>query len=360
MKILFVNTNIGYGGASKIIVWVANQFAKHNHDVIFYTFRNKSVNQILHPKVTLIQETIEESTGFWGMFKTIFKLHNLINRNKIDIAIAFLSPSQLRLAIASIGTKSKLIFSHRGDPTRLSSSGFKNRIIVKINTLAFNSADAFVFQTVEAKTCFSNKVQLKSKVIANPISPLSRTLIRKGNVLKKIVNVGRLDIIQKRQDLLIHAFNKISNNYPNYVLEFYGDGPDENELREMAMNNPRIHFMGNTNQVAEAIQNASMFILSSDFEGIPNALLEAMSIGVPCISTDCSPGGAALLIKHKENGLLTKRGDIDEIAKSISFYIENPEIAERYGKEGMRVIETFSEDRISSLWLDFINKQLSK
>lgn len=195
-------------------------------------------------------------------------------------------------------------------------------------------------------------------MICNPIYPLVRTIPRAGNVTKDIVCVARLDIKQKRQDLLINAFNIISNKYPEYKLKLYGDGfaYDEKKLKEKASDNSNIIFMGATTDVSSAIQNAAFFVLSSDYEGIPKALLEAMSIGVPCISTDCSPGGAAMLIQNKKNGLLVPRNNANALADAMEYIICHPVEAELMGKNGMYVCDAFSEKKISEKWLSFIEK----
>ena len=104
------------------------------------------------------------------------------------------------------------------------------------------------------------------------------------------------------------------------------------------------------------ISYAAFFVLSSDYEGIPNALLEAMSIGVPCISTDCSPGGAAMLIQNKKNGLLVSRNNANALADAMEYIICHPVEAELMGKNGMYVCDAFSEKTISEKWLSFIEK----
>ena len=282
-------------------------------------------------------------------------MHRFIKNEKFDVAVGFLSPSQLRLALACLGTKTKLIFSHRGDPYQHGQGG-NSSFIGKLSSWAFNRADWYVFQTPMAQKAFSEAIRNRSCVIANVISPLVRNKDRNEGVEKRIVSVGRLDIRQKRQDLLIEAFAQVVKKYPDYTLELYGDGSDEQLLKEKASNCPQIHFMGKTMDVASAIQQATMLVLSSDFEGIPNALLEAMSIGVPCVSTDCSPGGASMLIENGVNGLLVPKGDVDGLEKAMIWFIEHPEEREEMGKQGMKVNENYSGDRIKTAWLSVIEK----
>lgn len=356
MKILFLNSNIGYGGASKMIVWVANQCAKKGHDVTFLTYREKNIYQTLSPQVKLIQESLEDINGSGNPIATVKWLHRFIKKYRFDLGVAFLTPSILRMAIAAKGTNMKLVFSQRGDPyygTKCKS--LKSKIIYLLNTWAFNQANGYVFQTQMAQTYYDKTIQDRSIVIPNPIRPLQRTEERKGNIRKSFVAVGRLDLKQKRQDLMIEAFNIISDKYPDFKLEIYGDGEDEERVKLLAASNPNIHLMGKTRNVVEAIQNAWATILSSDFEGIPNALLESMSLGVPSISTDCSPGGAAMLIRNKENGLLTPRGDAKALAEAMEYTILHHEETEEMARVGQEVNELYSEDKISDRWNSFLD-----
>lgn len=357
MKLLFLNTDIGYGGAEKMIVWLANKCVEKGHQVSFFTYRDNRVMQPLSPQVKHLHVQLESGGAGLSMFKTARYLHQYINEEKFDAGIAFLSPSMLRLAMAAVGTKMKLLFSHRADPYyRVKQKSMKLKVFGRMNIWAFKQADYYVFQTSMAQAYFSNVIQQRSTVIANPIHPLVRTVEREGNIERKIVTVGRLDLKQKRQDVLIEAFNDISAKYPNYELEIYGNGEDEALIKNMAKTNDHIKLMGKTSKVAEVIQNAAVFVLSSDFEGIPNALLEAMSIGVPCVAADCSPGGASMLIHNKKNGLLVPSSNAKALAEAISFMLDNKQEAEQMALEAMKVNDIYSEDIISEEWMKVIEK----
>ncbi len=356
MKLLFLNTNIGYGGASKMIVWVANQCVKKGHDVTFLTYRDKKVCQTLNPQVKLVQESLEVENGCRNTIATVKWLHKFINTYRFDLGVAFLSPSILRMAIAAKCTKMKVVFSQRGDPYYADKyKSIKSEAVNLLNTWAFNQADGYVFQTQMAQAYYDKAIQNRSVVIPNPIRQMQRTEERCGNIRNSFVAVGRLDLKQKRQDLMIEAFNIISAKYPDFKLEIYGDGEDKEKVKLLAASNKNIHLMGKTSNVVEAIQNAWATILSSDFEGIPNALLESMSLGVPSISTDCSPGGAAMLIRNKENGLLTPRGDVKALAEAMEYTILHHEETEEMAIVGQEVNELYSEDKISDRWNSFLD-----
>lgn len=351
-KVLFLNTNIGYGGASKIMVWVANSLAGNNYNVTFVTYRDDDIQQPLSPKVNFVYLPLEShESGKTNALRTSYKLRKFIKDNDFDFAIGFLSPSQLRLSLACIGLKTKLIFSERGDPYQIKIKSIKSLL----SLWAFRRANFFVFQTKGAQSYYSKRIQQSSCIIPNPIIPLKRSCNRAGKIEARIVNVARLDIKQKRQDLLISAFKQISSKHPEYVLELYGDGPDLENLKEMADRHPMIRFMGKTTDVVSAIQNATCSVLSSDFEGVPNSLLEAMSLGVPSISTDCSPGGAAMLINNGYNGLLIPRNDVEALSEAISYIISNRPKSELMGKMAQEINNLYSEQKIASKWIELLN-----
>ena len=152
MKLLFLNTNIGYGGASKMIVWLANQCANAGHDVTFLTYRENAVYQSVDSRIHLVHKQLEDINGRGNILDTVKWLHHFIKRNLFDIGVAFLSPSMLRMAIAAKGTKMKIIFSQRGDPYFIETSkNLKSWLIDCINTWAFNQANGYVFQTKQAQ-----------------------------------------------------------------------------------------------------------------------------------------------------------------------------------------------------------------
>lgn len=352
MRILFLNTNIGYGGATKIMMWLAGRLAEKGDEVSFLTYRDASVNRDVPFGVKHTHMQLESEWHSVGeMLRTVAKLHWYIKKERFDLGVAFLSPSQLRLSLAAIGTDMKVLVSQRGDPyqTRPSKS-----LMSRIGRFAFNRADKFVFQTPQAMAYYDSSIQSRGVVIPNPVKPLYRTQKRVPD--NRIVNVARSDINQKRQDLLIEAFKMICGDYSDITLHLYGDGKDEAKLKELAAGHERIIFEGVTNNVVEAVQNARMFVLSSDFEGIPNALIEAMSLGVPCISTKCSPGGAELLIEDGKNGLLTPCGDATALALAMRRFLDNQEEAERMGAEVMSIAERFSEEKIFNLWYQEIHQ----
>lgn len=156
---------------------------------------------------------------------------------------------------------------------------------------------------------------------------------------------------------MINAFAKIAGQFPEYILEIYGDGDLKEILQEQIEElglHKRIELKGTTSHILEKVYTASLFVLTSDYEGMPNALMEAMAIGVPCISTDCKPGGARDLIKNGENGWIVPRNDIEVLAERMTSVLSCPEQSDRMAKNALEIRRTHSSKKIFDRWENFI------
>ena len=357
MKILILNADLGYGGAEKMLAFLADSLADAGMDVTFLTYRDGNDSRRLTDSVKREHLKLESEGGSVKEYiRTVAFLRKYISRERFDLAIAFLLPSQVRLIPACKGTGTRVLLSQRGDPYH-NEEYSHGKLISLLNDYLFGKADFYVFQTEKAKLFYPEKIRRKSTVIPNPVMPVKRTASRTpGSTEKRIVSVGRLEIRQKRQDLLIEAFNKFSSEYPEYILEIYGSGEDEDKIRDLTAGNEKIILKGVSSDIPSAIKNAAMFVMTSDYEGIPNALAEAMSLGLPCISTDCSPGGAALLMENGKNGLLVPVGDSDKLAEAMKKYLDDPEFAEQMGRNAINIADTFSQEKILDQWISVIER----
>lgn len=169
----------------------------------------------------------------------------------------------------------------------------------------------------------------------------------------EIVTCGRLTE-QKNHRLLIDAFAEVQKIYPFATLKIYGEGVLREKLQNQidSLNlNEKVFLMGATNDVAKALQTADLFVLSSDYEGMPNALMEAMAAGVPCISTDCPCGGPRELFGEDASDKLVPCNDSAQLAEAICKVLETT-------KDGMtekRHAETFKPDRVNQMWKDYVH-----
>ena len=361
MKILFVNTDLGYGGASKMLISVANNLSKSYSVTICTLLDNKQV-QFIAPGVNLVHKPLADKGGYFiSRVRMAVEMHHFIKEEKFDVCIAFLDPAKLISSIAVLFTHCKLILSERGNPTATKS--LKMTIVKLIRRVLQPSK--FIFQTSFAKELYPEAAQKIGVVINNAIPPhpfVAKYDYEKNinREIKTIVHVGRLDNYSKRQDLLLKAFAKITKKYSNMRLCFLGDGDDETELKNLAQQlsiADKVIWKGYTANVLEVLMDCFIFVLSSDHEGIPNALLEAMSVGIPCISTDCRPGGARLMLSDPSNGLLIPCGDPDAISDAVFKYIQSPELWKNCGIAGCKYVnQNFSEENIAQQWKNVIRE----
>ena len=171
--------------------------------------------------------------------------------------------------------------------------------------------------------------------------------------------MGRL-VFFKNQTMLVHAFSKVHEKHPDYVLKIYG--PDSGDGAKTSIKEAihehhledAVFLMGDCSTLEKEIRDAACFAFSSDYEGMPNALMEAMALGLPVISTDCRPGAPRMLIQSGENGLLVPVGDTDRMAQAILYMIENPQKAQAMGERARRIRERANEEIIYRQWRDFL------
>lgn len=355
MKILFTISCLSYGGAEKNLVLVAN-YLSERHKVIICNFNEHETKQELDKKITCYDKNKEETKGKFGWITLRRNQYTFLKKiclsEKPDIIVSFLAMPNALAVLCGKKLHIPVVISERADPFKQLSK------LDKIIHVIYNQADGAVFQTNGARDFYSKKLQEKSKVIPNPVvNNYSEITHDYYNINKEIVSVGRFEIIQKRQDVLLKASKIVFEKYPEYKLIFWGDGPDEDKLKELAKElqiENKVIFAGVTNSVLEKVNQSEIFVLSSDYEGIPNVLIEAMSIGMPCVATDCSPGGARMLLENGKNGKIVKCGSYQELAKNIMYFIENREKEKRYGIYAKKSVERFSYPLLMKQWEDYL------
>jgi glycosyltransferase involved in cell wall biosynthesis len=351
-KILCIIQELNYGGAPKIMAFLANKLALDEFEVFLLTYENSNAFQKLSSEVKHIYFSPSSRSIFAiRRVQQILKVRNVIRQIKPDVIISFLIYPNIISIIASKGLKSKIIISERGDPNEL------HGWFPKLRDFIYNFADGYVFQTAAAKNYFNQHIQKNAVVIPNPayISKIPEKW--RGIRENSIVHVGRFELLQKRQDLLIHAFKKIANKYPDLKLIFFGDGDDEQQIKKCAVEaglSDRIIFAGCVENIPEVIKKAKIFVLPSDHEGFPNALIEAMSIGLPCIATNSPPGAVAELIRNMENGILVNTNDVEALANAMELVLSNPDFAEHISENALKINTELDPELIISLWKNLI------
>ena len=195
---------------------------------------------------------------------------------------------------------------------------------------------------------FKGNIHEKGVVITNPIEV--ECLSTNNLTSKKIVTVGRL-VQQKNQALLIDAFSLFEKSHKGYNLYIYGSGILLNTLKEFVKSKHLencVHFKGFSRHIHKDIKDAEFFVLSSDFEGLPNALMEAMKMGIPSISTNCS--GISEIITDNVNGLLVPIKNVIALANAMSYLSDNITLKELIRKESIIKSKEWETFQIAKKW----------
>lgn len=358
-KILFHIHCLEKGGAERVVSNLAGQFVENGYDVYIATEYTGEDEYVIDERInrvdvglTAIQEKGNRISQF---FSRIFNLRRMINRIDPDIVIAFARKANYRALTATIGTKYPVVISIRIAPV-----GCYDYISDKIQIpLLFPHAAGCVFQTQEQKEFFPQYLQRKSKIILNPINQkfIGNTIPKERE--KTIVHSGRI-VDFKNQAMLIRAFLSVHKKHPEYTLKIFG--PDAKDgtwqsLEKLIEDNKAeeyIYLMGGSDQLEKDLIRGAIAAYSSDVEGMPNAMLEAMALGLPVIATDCPPGGPRMVITPEENGLLIPVGDTEAMAKAINRLIENPDLAERLGKNAAQIGKRASSTMIFKEWEEYL------
>ena len=225
--------------------------------------------------------------------------------------------------------------------------------------LLFPRADGCVFQTEGAREFFAPRLQKNSRIILNPINPKYIGVPQPQTRTKSVVQSGRL-VDFKNQPMLVRAFVNVHEKHPDYDLKIYGgdsfDGTKEilEELIDSLHAGEYIHLMGASDSLEKDLVDAALFAFTSDWEGLPNALMEAMALGLPIVATDCPCGGPRTIMTHEKDGLLIPIKDQQALEDGINRLIEDRDLAERLGKEARKIAERANDQAIYEQWRDYI------
>lgn len=354
-RIMFIKESFNGGGAARVICRLMNRLCRE-HQVYFVFFGVNAAPYYIDPAVCVIHvksrnyEKAEKNSAlkkdvFWRLknFIELFRIRKLVKRLKkqyqIDTTVSFLTLGNLVNIFA--GSKDRKIVSERMDPRKLPLLYFI------CSRLSCCFADSIVFQSKYVQAMYNDKIKEKSCIIPNPTEVSCKALPVSG---RKIVAVGRL-AKQKNHKLLIKAFSIFHNTHQDYHLHIYGEGSLLDELIQTAYNNriqDFVHFEGFKKDVHAAISDAEQFVLSSDHEGLSNALMEAMMMGHACISTACA--GSEEIIENEKNGLLVPVGDAEALSEAMCRLSDDPGLRERLGRAAALSAEEWKTECVVRLW----------
>lgn len=353
-KILFITTSICYGGAAKMLVFVAEHLAAKGHQVHIADLQESTDDQrSLNDQITL--HNIGRNNRPVGRLEQIRKLNALAGKLKPDVIVSFKYTPNLLAAVVGKLRRIPVIISERGDPgaSAVKARHFRARLYWKI----INSANGAVFQTQGAMKQYCPRLQKAGAVIPNPVFVPEGFTYHEGEKENSIVTFGRLANRQKRYDVMLDAFAIFAQDHPEYKLKIYGSGPDEEMIRawisEKGLQGKAL-LMGLSKHPMQDIQPDKIFLITSDFEGISNSLLEAMAAGLPVVSTDSTPGGARMVIRPGEDGVIVPCGDAKAIADALAAFADQPEFMSSCAEKAKEVISRYAPELIGDRWEEYI------
>lgn len=349
---MYINS-VRFGGAERVMSNLATQLSEIGYEVILITSFAAENEYICGEKV---QRVILDNNRIGNFLKRnivyVKKLRSILKKERPDVLISFMAEPNYRALIASVGLKNKVLISIRNDPNK-EYPDIVQRFLAKH---LFRRADGVVFQTDDAKTWFPKAIQEKSMVIFNQVDPVFYDTKYEGH-RHDIVTTGNFKS-QKNHKLLIKAFASIADKISENLI-IYGEGTLRAELEDLIQKlnmNDRIFLPGAVSNVPDTIKSAKLFVLSSDFEGMPNALMEAMALGIPCISTDCPCGGPKMLFGKDLKDNLVPCGDEEGLARKMEYMLKQSS----NGKTERRLAENFQPNRIFKQWIYYIESICKK
>lgn len=358
-SIAFYIGSLSRGGAERVIVNLAEYFRDCGYCVTIVTKEQDTVEYPVPEGVTRILADItgdEISTSrMANLYRRIAKLRNIWKQIGPDYIVSFIKKNNFMAITSAAGLHIPVIVSVRSNPAR----EYPDKVTKLLANVLFGRAAGVVLQTQQAKGFFPKSVQKKSVVLPNSLSEQFLQDEYTGDRKKEIVWVGRMDF-NKNPIMLLRAFATIAEKYPDWILKYIGDGPQMDELKELSRNEKcvdQICFLGRVEDVARAIQPASIFVLTSKQEGMPNALMESMVSGLAVISTNCPCGGPAELIEHDINGILISVDDENGLIDALDKLLSDEEYRNRLGENAKKLIERVHPDIVNRQWLSYIESK---
>lgn len=348
MKILLVISAWGVGGEQRAVSILVNEFIKKGYSVEILTFKilKKEIKLNRNVKLQMISEN--KTSPLLKNIERIKEIRRRIKKNHYDVVVGFAIIPSILVSLASIGLESITVISERSDPK------IYNFVYKFFRRISYRFADGLVLQTDEAKKYFNWLKNVEKTVIKNPLDLSIIPLKSSKNSRKRIVTVGRL-VEVKNHKLLIDAFKLIINDFPEYTLAIYGDGPlknsTQNYIDELGLTE-NVKLYGATPSILEEIKEDEIFALTSNYEGFPNALAEAMAIGIPVVSTDCRIGGPKDLIRENR-GILVEVNDTIGLSRALKKYLEDEKFKKVRSINGKEVKKELDSGKISQIWIDF-------
>ena len=356
MKILFLIPNLTAGGAERVLTHMANFWSQRTYWVSIVTLDHPQEAPFypLRPEVEWVplNLALPKPAGpekLIGLGRQIREIRKQVASEKPDVVIAFLDITIFLSLVATRFLPTKVIVSERNNPY----CNTTNPWLQRMNNRLYAVAHRIVLQTHHIAQTFPASLQTKVEVIGNPVESPRRQVedYSAQHRHQAVIAVGRLTP-QKGFDVLIRAFAKLVQKYPAWQLRIAGVGEEQTALRQLSADlsiADRVAFLGRIEDVEAELLRASIFVLSSRFEGFPNALCEAMAVGLPVVATRCKFGPEEI-IQHENNGWLVPVDDVDELSRALNRLASDATLGERLGIQAKKIRNTYGIENVMAQW----------
>jgi GalNAc-alpha-(1->4)-GalNAc-alpha-(1->3)-diNAcBac-PP-undecaprenol alpha-1,4-N-acetyl-D-galactosaminyltransferase len=357
VDLLIVTSTLGSGGAERVISILATEMNKLGISTCILTTHRKSHSdyytlpkQVLRIRLWDYASQVPLVTPNW-MIK-LFGMRYYTKMLKPSTVLSFIGQINLLTLLSLVGMDIPIVVSERNDPSQ-QKLNFPWRLLRRV---LYKRAYKVHAQTDRVAKYMETEWKLRMvNVIPNPLTKIptiEKSIITRD---KTILAVGRL-APQKNFDILLNIWQRLSIQFPDWKLRIIGEGPERVFLEKLIMElniKNSVELCGLSKNIWSEYSRSRLFVLTSKYEGFPNALLEAMASGCSCISFDC-PSGPSELIKDGINGILVENRNTDLFASSVTRVIESEEFQIETSARAMSVREKYEKSRITKEWIDLL------
>jgi len=348
-KICLVLPTLKAGGMERVMSELANFLVRREHEVLVVLMYKAEHFFTLDKKVKIIEPRISKTSNLLYAFYLFPYIRKTIKNFRPDSILSFGERYNSYVLLSSLGLKAPVFISDRSSPKKALSN-----FNIVLSKLLYPNAKGIICQTKSSGAVLNSRLGKKTpsiKIIPNPLRKLEF-----GDSIPKedlIIAVGRI-VIEKRYDRLLDIYQKINNR--DWKLLIVGDGPLKNELLTDIRNRnleSEVILQGNTKDVDHFYQKSKIYVLTSDSEGFPNTLCEAMGHGLPVISFDCIAGPGDI-ISNMENGILIDDGDVDAFAYELQKLLDDESLRTKLGENAKSINNELGTGNILREYENFI------
>lgn len=325
-----------YGGGERVLITLMREFSKRKIDVVGYT-RCKTIDKSIVPCKMIVLDNAKSK------LKQVLDLSSSLKQENVGKVIVF--GLDTIFFIATRLAKVDYLYSLRVDPLQVDFKKLTYKYVL-------NKCERIVFQTKHVQSYFPKSIQEKSYVIPNPI--LDDDLPEVSDCRKKkIVLVGRLSE-EKNIEMAIRAFSQTKHD--GYSFHIYGSGPLLQKLQDLVSQlhlEEEIFFEGQVVHVVDYIRDSEILLLTSNFEGMPNALIEGLAMGLACISTNFPSGAAPELIDDGKSGFVVPMNDVKALTEKLQILIDNDELRHKFQSKSVEIRQKLDLDVIIGKWIEY-------